>query len=149
MTDEPGFRPETHSTVDEDALWEAVRAGQPWQTDISDYSDEWCAGFIEGQRNVADDIASELEVLRRERDEWEERWHEIETKVLCHDDALARAEAAEAEVERLRAALERIAGRYCLHSKGDVREASACLDKPSDQWCSVCVARAALSREDA
>jgi hypothetical protein len=56
-----------------------------------------------------------------------------------------RAEAAEAENPRLRAALERIARRYCLHSKGDRQADSACLDKPSDRWCSICIARAALA----
>ena len=44
--------------------------------------------------------------------------------------------------------LERIAARYCLHTKGDVREESACLDKPADQWCSVCIARVAIAASE-
>jgi hypothetical protein len=91
VTDEPGFRPETHSTVDEDALWEAL------------LQDARRTPHTSWRLNT---LRARMEALRRERDEWEERWHEIETKVLCHDDALARAEAAEAENAKLREALE-------------------------------------------
>ena len=29
---------------------------EPWETDISDFSDEWCAGFFAGQENARDVI---------------------------------------------------------------------------------------------
>ena len=64
-------------------------------------------------------------------------------------EALLLAKAAAILAEELANAmeeLERIAERYCLHTKGDRREDSACLHKPSSEWCSVCVAREALTR---
>lgn len=57
--------------------------------------------------------------------------------------ALGRLREAATRLEAAEEALARISNRYCLHSKGDVRAESACLHKPSDQWCSVCIARAA------
>lgn len=39
----------------------------PWDTDISDFSDEWCAGFLAGQENAQDVI--EAAALVSERDE--------------------------------------------------------------------------------
>jgi hypothetical protein len=50
-------------------LREALRRDphDPWDRDISDFSDEWCAGFLAGQENAQDVI--EAVALARERDE--------------------------------------------------------------------------------
>lgn len=43
---------------------------EPLEVDISDYSDEWCAGFLAGQANA-------LEVLARQEDEDWTGYHEF------------------------------------------------------------------------
>lgn len=69
---EPDWHAEQQKTL---AAWQqlymersrvVVRLGslrQPWpsRVDISDYSDEWCAGFIAGQQHAASQIEEVME----------------------------------------------------------------------------------------
>lgn len=63
------------------------------------------------------------------------------------NDAEGERRSAAAARDLYRDALERIANRYCLRTRGDKQAESACLHRPSDEWCSVCIARAALAGE--
>ena len=83
-----------------------------------------CRTFIKQARDAERQVATLTEDLERESQMYEREREKVAT---------------------LTDALLRIANRYCLHGKGDSQQESACLDKPSDQWCSVCVARAALA----
>ncbi len=68
----------------------------------------------------------------------------------ARSEALAALDLIEQRAADMEEALRRIAGRYCLHTKGDAWEESECLHKPPEEWCSVCIARAVLSaREEA
>jgi hypothetical protein len=102
---------------------------------------------------AAEARADELQRLAEWRLEQENHYRERADELQRERDAardmlrwrIERYKQARREADQLRAALRRIADRYCLHAKGDAREASVCLDKPVDQWCSVCVARAVLA----
>ena len=86
--------------VSDDRLAERLRKAarvHPCCTDVLDEAaaaqSRWDA-YIEQQKRVVAGLTAEVERLRAERDEWVREWDA---------DMLRRCEAAEAEVERLRA----------------------------------------------
>lgn len=129
---------------DTDALIERLRsrpddlleraAKEPIGVDISDYSDEFCEGFLRGQRSILEEIdrddllgsreaADALAALTRERDEAcpdcgiPLTWCKAVTSNVDHcwrwdyekfDDMAARAEAAEAALAQAREALREV-----------------------------------------
>ena len=80
----------------------ALAAKEPLGVDISDYSDEWCAGFLAGQVNGIDTTADALEAASEQRDTLErERAGYLRDFLTARE----RSEMAEEEAARLREAL--------------------------------------------
>lgn len=74
---------------------------EPINCDVSDYSDEWCAGFLAGQRSV-------LEEVHAQRLRLPDVPHDCEYRIEA-DCAMRDYDALELEAGVMREALEKIA----------------------------------------
>ena len=75
---------------------------EPINCDVSDYGDEWCAGFLAGQRSVLEEVHAQR--LRLPPD----APHDCEYRIEA-DCAMRDYDALELEAGVMRAALEKIA----------------------------------------
>jgi len=92
---------------------------EPLDVDISDYSDEWCAGFLAGQVNAIDCVAELLEAAQNLYERSVKCWEDDadETPGHVRDPWLWGAWVD--DMETTAAALARLdAARPCLSKKG-------------------------------